>query len=234
MVSKPPREAATVQTLDRGLRVLHLLAGSPEGVTVSELASSLEVHRAIVYRLLATLAAHRLVIKGDDGRYRLWTGLVELARGVIPRWRQVAWPELETLADELGCTATLSVASEDSCVTLLVAEPRTASLHVAYQPGLRHPLTVGASGKAILAGRPSQPGEPSEIASARRRGIARSEGEIQDGAFAIAAPILVEDWADASVAVVSFRRLDAAGERRVAEAASRIASAAPAAIRPAS
>lgn len=233
-MSARPDGPPTVQTLDRGLRILHLLAGSPGGRTVSELASELEVHRAIVYRLLGTLGAHRLVIKGEDGRYRLWTGLVELARGVIPRWRQVAWPELETLADDLGCTAIVAVASEDSCIALLVAEPRTAPLHVAYQPGLRHPLGTGASGKAILAGRPAGPGEPREIEEARKKGFARSEGEIQPGAFGIAAPILVDGWADASVGVVSFRRLDPAGERRVVDAATRIASAFPDAVRPGS
>ena len=221
-------EGPAVQTLDRGLRVLHLLASEPDGLSVSELAARLEVHRAIVYRLLGTLAEHRLVIRGDDGRHRLWTGLVELARGVIPRWQSLAVPELTSLAEDLRATATLAVASEDAAVALLVIEPMNTSIHVAYRPGTRHPLTAGAFGKAILAGRAPVDGEPTEVTAARRRGWATSRGEIQPGSTALAAPIVIDDWADASVGVVSFTDFDEAFGRRVRAAAERIAAGFPA------
>lgn len=220
-------DGTTVQTLDRGLRVLHLLSRAPDGLTVGDVAALLDVHRAVVYRLLGTLARHRLVARGPDGRYRLSVGLVELARGVVPRWRAIAWPELEALADELTTTAVLSVAAGESCVALLVAEPRTAPLHIAYQPGLRHPLTVGASGKAILSGRPAAAGEPRAVAEARRRGFATSRGEIQPGAIGVAAPIVVDGWADASVGAVAFGEFDASARRLVMRAAGRIAAAFP-------
>jgi DNA-binding IclR family transcriptional regulator len=216
-----------VQTLDRGLQVLHLLAATPGGLTVGELAERLDVHRAIVYRLVGTLGQHRLVVRGADGRHRLWTGLVELARGVAPDWRAVALPELEMLAEDLSATATLTVAAEDSAVALVVVEPRNTAIHAAYRPGLRHPLTRGASGKAILAGRPPEPGEPADVAQARRRGYALTRGELQAGAVGIAAPVVVDGWADASVGAVSFTGFDRASAGRVLAAADRIASAFP-------
>ena len=216
-----------VQTLDRGLRVLHLLAAVPGGLTASELAARLDVHRAIVYRLLGTLGQHRLVVRGTDGRHRLWTGLVELARGVEPNWRTVALPELETLAADLGATAPLSVASEDAAVALLVVEPPRTAIHVAYRPGLRHPLGRGASGKAILSGRPPARRESRDVAEARRRGYAITRGELQAGAVGIAAPIVVDGWAEASVGAVSFTDFSPPARRRVLEAARRIASAFP-------
>jgi DNA-binding IclR family transcriptional regulator len=214
-----------VQTLDRGLKVLGLLAGEPAGLRVSEAAAELGVHRTVVHRLVRTLERHRLVTRGADGRYRLGTGLVELARGVGTRWREAAWPELERLADDVSATAVLSIASDENCVALLAAEPRTAVLHVAYQPGLRHPLTVGASGKAILAGRPPAEGEPAEVARARRRGYAVSRGELQAGAIGIAAPVVLDGWAEASVAAVSLAELDGSAPGRVRAAAERIARA---------
>ena len=217
----------SVQTLDRGLRVLRLLAAAPGGLTVSELADRLTVHRAIVYRLLGTLSDHRLVVRGPDGRHRLWTGLVELARGVTPNWRTLALPELQALAEDLAATATLTVAAEDSAVALLVVEPPNAAMHVAYRPGLRHPLVRGASGKAILAGRPAVPNEPADVAVARRRGFAVTRGEIQPGAVGIAAPVVVDGWADASVGAVSFTDFGAAARSRVVRAAARIAAAVP-------
>lgn len=45
-----PKE--TSQTLDRGLRVLSVLADSPEGLTVTEVAAALGVSRTVVYRLI--------------------------------------------------------------------------------------------------------------------------------------------------------------------------------------
>ena len=51
----------TAQTLDRGLRLLTLVAESPGGLTVTEAAAALGVGRAVVYRLVTTLTAHALV-----------------------------------------------------------------------------------------------------------------------------------------------------------------------------
>ena len=53
--------AETSQTLDRGLRVLEVLAGSPGGLTVTELAGRLGVNRTVVYRLVSTLEQHALL-----------------------------------------------------------------------------------------------------------------------------------------------------------------------------
>ena len=50
--------AETSQTLDRGLRVLDVLAAAPGGLTVTELAARLEVNRTVVYRLVSTLEQH--------------------------------------------------------------------------------------------------------------------------------------------------------------------------------
>ena len=60
--------AETSQTLDRGLRVLDVLAASPGGLTVTELAGRLEVNRTVVYRLVSTLEGHALVRKDPRGR----------------------------------------------------------------------------------------------------------------------------------------------------------------------
>ena len=231
MTAGAPRKAVaagpSVQTLDRGLKLLHLLAAEPDGLTVSELAARLDVHRAIVYRLLGTLGQHRFVTRAPDGRHTLGIGLVEVARGVIPDWRRVAVPELQALADEVAATATLHVASEDVVVALLVVEPRSTPIHVAYQPGLRHPIAGSASGRAILAGRPPEADEPREVVAARRLGYAVSRGELSAGAAVVAAPVVVDGWADASVGAVSFEELDERRARRVVAAASAIAAAFP-------
>lgn len=219
------RAAGVVQTLDRGLEALALLAAEPEGLRVAELAERLDVDRAVVYRLTSTLGARRLLLRGEDGRLRLGLGLVELARGVAPHLRAIALPELRRLAVELEATATLTVADGDEAVALAVVEPPGSDIHIAYRPGLRHALTRGASGKAILAGRPAAPGEPGEIAAARRRGFTASEGELEPGAVGIAAPVRVDGWADASVGAVALTPFARSAGNAVTAAAARIARA---------
>ena len=217
-------EPAPAQTLDRGLRVLALLAAHPDGLRVAEIAVALGVHRAVVYRLLSPLEAHRLVARARDGRIRLGGGLVELARAVARTLTAVALPHMRALAEELSATATLTVARGDEAVALAVVEPRNTNIHVAYRVGLRHPLVRGASGKAILAGRPPASGEDGAVSEARRRGYAVTSGELQPGAVGIAAPIAVDGWADASLGVVSLTDLgDEAGER-VRRAAAAVAA----------
>ncbi len=197
------------QTLDRGLRLLKVLAQDPSGLTVTELASRLGTHRTNVYRLLTTLAQHRLVRRDRDGRYFLGAGIMDLARGVAHDLRTAALPILAELADKVQATAFLTVADGDEAVALAVVEPRRTNIHVAYRVGFRHSIDRGASGLAILAGRPPQPGERREVKVARRLGYAMTQGELQPGACGIAAPICVGGRpADASVGVVTLGELD--------------------------
>ncbi|HXG41147.1 MAG TPA: IclR family transcriptional regulator [Dehalococcoidia bacterium] len=197
------------QTLDRGLRLLEALAQEPEGLTVTELASRLGIHRTNVYRLLATLAQHRLVRRDRDGRYFLGTGIMDLVRGVAHDLRTVALPILAELAEKVQATAFVTLADGDEAVAVAVVEPRRSNIHVAYRVGFRHPIERGASGLAILAGRPPQPGEREEVKEARRLGYSVTRGELQPGASGIAAPICVGGRpADASVGVVTIGELD--------------------------
>jgi DNA-binding IclR family transcriptional regulator len=176
-------------TLERGLRVLRVLAEHPEGMTVSELADALGTHRAGIYRLLGPHLSERLVRRRED-RYLLGTGLVELASRVQPRLQELAGPLLQALADELTATVALTVRDgEDAAVVLDVRSPHHADMHITYRPGLRHPVTIAASGIAILAGGPPRDSERSEVTVARERGWSRSTGELLPGATGVAAPV---------------------------------------------
>ena len=128
----------TSQTLDRGLRVLRVLAESPEGLTVTELSNRLQVNRTVVYRLISTLEQHGLVRR--DARSRLFVGLgvLHLASGVQPLLRDLAMPVLRGLAESLGSTAHLTVADGEEALALAVVEPSWTDFHVSYRVGSRH------------------------------------------------------------------------------------------------
>lgn len=158
--------AETSQTLDRGLRVLKLLADTDHGLTVTELAGRLGVNRTVVYRLLATLEQHALVRRDVGGRARVGLGVLRLAHQVHPLLREAALPALRSLADEVGATAHLTLVDGNEALAVAVVEPSWTDYHVAYRTGFRHPLDRGAAGRAILEARmrahliglPAQPG----------------------------------------------------------------------------
>jgi DNA-binding IclR family transcriptional regulator len=214
-------------TLERGLRVLRLLAGHPEGLSVSEIARELSTHRAGVYRLLGPLADQRLVVRDEDGRFRLGIGLIELAGGVRSRLREIAVPELQAVADEVGATTALTLRDEEHAVVAAVLEPRNSDLHIAYRTGLRHPLDQAASGIAILAAGPPQPGERDAVLRARERGWSQTAGELLPGATGVGAAIAAPGEAvEASISAVWVDERDgAATAERLLAAAARISAA---------
>lgn len=196
-----PRSGEIAQTLDRGLRLLALVAdaaGRSGGVSVSDAAAELGLARTVVYRLATTLTAHGLVRRDPQGRLHLGLGVLPLARAAQPLISRTALPALRRLAEDLGATAHLTVVDGDEALAILVVEPSWTAVHVAYRSGSRHPLDRGAAGLAILAGRRGD------------RSWASSTGELQSGAHGVAAPILGVEGLEASVGVVSLTPLDAA------------------------
>lgn len=211
------------QTLSRGLRVLELLAAQREPMSAATLASKLQMHRSVVYRLVRTLEAHKLLATEPDGRYTLGLGVLTLARGVRLDLRAIAMPRLTALADEVGATAIFSVAEAGDMVCVASAEPENSFLHVRYREGLRHPMSAGASGIAVLSAQPAQPGERAEVAKARELGYAVSQEELETGTAAVSAPVVVPGrGTQGCVALLlpkdSFRDQSALGDRVIAAA----------------
>lgn len=196
--------AETSQTLDRGLRVLSVLAGSPGGLSITELSTAVGVNRTVVYRLVATLEQHGLARRDGSGRLHVGLGVLALARGLQPVLRELANPVLRSLAEDLGCTAHLTVADGGESLAIAVVEPTWTDFHVAYRVGARHPLEQGAAGRAILLGREIAGGEASGAT------YVQTVGELQAGARGVASPVLGVDGLDASVGIVTLGELDEA------------------------
>ncbi|HSE08751.1 MAG TPA: helix-turn-helix domain-containing protein [Nocardioidaceae bacterium] len=210
--------AETSQTLDRGLRVLSVLASNPNGLTVTELAATVGVNRTVVYRLVTTLEQHGLARRDATGRLHIGLGVLALARGLQPVLREMANPVLRALAEDLGATAHLTLADGAEALAIAVVEPSWTDFHVAYRVGARHPLSQGAAGRAILLGREiAGGGEVSEQ-------FVKTAGELQPGARGLAAPVLGVEGLEASVGIVTLGELDvAAAGPRVASAAAEVA-----------
>ena len=193
----------TSQTLDRGLRVLAVLAATPAGLTVTELADRTGVNRTVVHRLVATLEQHALATRDKAGRLHVGLGVLALARGLQPLLRDRATPVLRALAEELGMTAHLTVADGAEALAVAVVEPSWTDFHVSYRVGARHPLEQGAAGRAILLGR-------DRAGSRTKPPFVQTAGELQAGARGLASPVLGVEGLEASVGIVTLGDLDVA------------------------
>jgi IclR family transcriptional regulator, KDG regulon repressor len=144
-----------VSTLDKGLRVLEVLAtdGGSEGLTLTELAQRLDMHRTTLFRLLATLRARNFVSRelGTD-RYRLGIQILALASSLLKNLdiREVARPALLALREQTQELVHLAVLDGTDIVTVERIEGGQP-ISLQTEIGARRPLYCTASGKAVLA-----------------------------------------------------------------------------------
>ena len=198
-------EGATVRAVDRAIAILQCFTADKPALSVLEIQRRVGLSRPTLYRLLQTLAATGLVrAEGDPQRFRLAHGVMELAHVWLAGLDKVdvARPILESLRESTGETAALFVVREQKRICVLELESHHA-LTIARGVGDTGDITLGASGKAILAyldenrrdaildqvtkARRAELAKALEVA--RSRGYAISHGEVFVGAVALAAPV---------------------------------------------
>ncbi|MFI2560299.1 IclR family transcriptional regulator [Nocardia farcinica] len=187
-MSETDKTGVTSQTLERGLAALEVIAHRGP-CSAADVARELSLHRSITYRLLTTLELRGYVERDEAGRYRVGPAPAMVAAAVRRDLRAVAEPELRRVAESLGTTAFLVVPQHEEALTLLSVEPVDTPVHITYRPGLRHALTRGAPGLAILAALPPRPDERPEVTLARDLGYVRTTGEVVPGLSAVAVPV---------------------------------------------
>ena len=204
-MSNTVRDAAGVQSVDRAITVLEILARRGEA-GVSEVAAEIAVHKSTAFRLLGALERRGLVEQaGDRGKYRLGVGLIPLAGAVADRLdvTRQGRDVCARLAAELGETVNVAVLQEQWAVNVDQARgPSTVSTH--NWVGQLTPLHCTSSGKVLLAhagaALPPLRGftartvtDPAtlqaELATVRAAGIGRACEEYEVGLNAVAAPV---------------------------------------------
>ena len=190
------------RTLSRGLSVLRCLGSTPDGATVAELSTGTGLDRAVLYRLLETLGEEGFVFRDPQTRrFQLGVALVELGaragRGL--EVRRLALPAMRALMDQTREAVCLAVRDRGDVVVIDRVEPPGLFVRVGYHVGFRHPLHVGAHGRALLAHLTPEEQEPilkrqpqvaAEVEGTRMRGFAVSADELERGAAGVAAAIL--------------------------------------------
>jgi DNA-binding IclR family transcriptional regulator len=204
-LAKDEGAASTVRAVDRAIAILQCFTADKPALSVLEIQKRVGLSRPTLYRLLQTLAASGLIkAEGDPQRFRLAHGVMELAHVWLAGLDKVdvARPVLEQLREATGETAALFVLREQKRICVLELESHHA-LTIARGVGDTGDITLGASGKAILAyldekrrdailDQVTNKARRAELTRAlevvRSRGYAVSYGEVFVGAVALAAP----------------------------------------------
>lgn len=202
------------QTVDHALRILEVL-GEGEALTLTQLSERLDLNRTVVHRLLRTLGNRSFVLR-QGSVYVPGPAFVRIASVATPDLRAIVAPVLEGLSGQVGETTVFHVVDGGHAVVLDQFVATKHVVQVSHRIGSRHPLALGASGRAILANLPS--GQAARalrrvpdaesiqevLAETRRVGFAVSHDELQDGVYGIAVPVRGPDGnALGSIAVLT-------------------------------
>ncbi len=144
--------AAAVQSVDRALTILELLAADGR-LGVGEIAALLNVHKSTASRLLATLEAHGLAEQlPDRGRYQLGLGVLRLAGATRSRLDvvQESRPVTTALAVRVGETVNVVILSGRETL-YLDQVAGTSALQIHNWVGQRNPMHATANGRVLLA-----------------------------------------------------------------------------------
>jgi IclR family transcriptional regulator, acetate operon repressor len=147
-----PRPAALIQSVDRAISVLELLAEHGQA-GITEIADELGVHKSTVSRLISVLENRGLVEQlGERGKYALGFGLARLAAAGTRRLdlTTLSQPVCAELARQLGETVNVAVLHDRAAITISQGLG-PATVAVQNRVGQRTPLHASPSGQVLLA-----------------------------------------------------------------------------------
>jgi DNA-binding IclR family transcriptional regulator len=192
-------KTAQVRAVERALDILLAFKPHDEALTVSELLDRVDLSRPTLYRLLWTLQSKQFLTSSHSPkRFRLGSAVAQLAHA----WTSaldlgsMAEPMMRRLWEKTSETVALFV-REDMSRVCIAEMPSAQALGFRRGVGYRESLTLGASGKAILAHLPAIQFDglrtgtkihARELTQIKRRGFAVSKGELIEGAVAVSAP----------------------------------------------
>lgn len=192
-----------VRAVDRALDILLAFRAEDRGLTASEMLKRVDLSRPTLYRLLRTLELRGFVASsGEPQQFQLGPAVAHLAHVWTAGldMATLAQPMMLRLWEKTGETVALLV--QQGRDRICVAElPSAQPLSFKRGVGHRERITLGASGKVVLAFSPDAERYLAELVTDQDRqayrqeltriqsaGYAVSKDELIQGAVAVAAP----------------------------------------------
>lgn len=226
------RNLDNIQSLERALRIIEILAHSEKPLGVTELGKLIGVHKSTAYRLIYTLRQFGYVDQDEETeKYYLGLKPLELSSIINERLdiKKLVRPYLEELSDKTGETIHLAVREEDDVVYIDKIESKH-TVRMYSRIGARAPLYCTALGKCLLAFGPESVIErwiskeslprktentiktgkklARELEEVRLKGYALDREEFEPGVRCVGIPILNKSGkaiAAVSVSIPAFR-----------------------------
>lgn len=205
-----------VPAAERTIRLLELLASSPDGLTAGELEAALGIPRSALFALLNTLKSLDYVEQREDrGPYRPGTRMQALRQPRAAGDSAVVMAFYEEVATH-PFDETVALLVLDGWQALVIAQVETdRPVRSVLPPGQRLPAPESAGGLVLLAGQAIErrlEGDPrgkaglasgelhTTLADVRRRVIAEHRGE---DVVELAVPICPNGWQPEAALLVS-------------------------------
>ena len=234
---------AVVPSVLKAARLLDVVAGSREALSLGELAARLALPKSSTLSLCTSLTLSGLLTRFDDGTYHLGTHLVDLAHAYLSRTDLTK--EFEQALDSLKVFnedgAVLAV-RDGTHVVYVACRNGNQPVGVTYRIGMRLPVSCTATGKALIStlsdtevrqlyrGQRLPQLTPKscrsiaalleDIHDVRRRGYAMDNEETRNGMCCLGVPIIdpVTGQAMAAVAVSMLKGTGTLRKRELAVA----------------
>lgn len=219
-----------IKSVKRAFDILNLYALGDSELGVTEVATRLKINKSTSARLMATLESTNILKKSHASRkYRLNHKVLELARTYISTLdlKSIVQPFIQELNEQTRELVLVHIIRDDQryCLTWLESSQpiRRAGPEHRYAP-----LTAGAPSKLLISSLPDDKIEEilekeglhrftsetitdkaaflAEIARARQRGYAISQGEHVEMVRTVSAPIY--DYAEKMIAALSITWLN--------------------------
>lgn len=195
----------SVRAVERAIDVLEAVAAAPDGIKISRLQAETGIARPTLYRLVGTLENRGLLRQCEDPtKYALDIGIMALAQP----WMRASdsHGHMDAVLGELAAAVeeTVALCLYRGATRVFVREIVSPhALKYSIGVGVTESVLRGAGGHAILAfldqaaradllaglGAAERDRLGEELARVQAQGYATSEGEILEGATAIAAPV---------------------------------------------
>jgi DNA-binding IclR family transcriptional regulator len=202
-----PSESSSV--IDRVLHALISVARAGRPIGAKQIATEIGAPLSTVYRLLSSLKHWGLLQEhANSGLFEPGPSSVQLAWGFDQNAQLVTQSrdEIRALVQRTGESVGLLVPINDNVVCLSMVES-DQPLRCSFARGRAHPLTRGASAKALLAFLPearanaliadNTAGDPkaamtlrAQLEEIRHRRLATSESEVDIGVWGVSAPLV--------------------------------------------
>ncbi|MFK5634866.1 MULTISPECIES: IclR family transcriptional regulator [unclassified Ornithinimicrobium] len=165
-----------VQSVDRALDVLEVLADHRGTLGVTEVARAAGLPPGTAHRLLVALAQRGWVRQDPGRRYGVGPAAMRLGDAAYRELAAVAAPALRAAVEATGETANLAVLEGDQMV-YVAQSPSPHTLRIFAEVGRRVPLHSTAVGKVALAG--LDPDRAGSLLAGRER-VARTPHTLTD------------------------------------------------------